>query len=263
MPVRRVNSRSAARSASNHARPARPCPLAVCRILTEMQLSKVNKGPSLTELAYESVKRYLLSGKLPEGARLTEESLASQLGISKSPVREALNRLETEGLICIEARRGAYVRTFSAQEAQELYDLREVLEVYALSIVRITPEFLDELSRSIERTTQHLAQGDKFAHVQEDIHFHGLIARATDNQELGNVLENLQQKCVLSRAKTYHLSASTAPVSHYRIYDALAAGDREEAMRQMREHIAYVRSTLLDALTAAEREAGVAEPVEA
>ena len=224
-----------------------------------MQLSKVSKGPSLTELAYESVKRYLLSGKLAERARLTEEALANQLGISKSPVREALNRLETEGLICIEARRGAYVRTFSREEARNLYDLREVLEVYALSLVRITPVFLSELRSSIERTARNLAEGDKLAHVDEDMHFHRLIARATGNDELCSMLENLQQKSLLSRAKTYHLSASTAPVSHYRIYDALSAGDREEAMRHMREHIAFVRKTLLDTMSPrelpAEREA--------
>ncbi len=86
---------------------------------------RIPKYPNLTELAYLSVKQYLLDGSLSEGAKLTEESLATQLGISKSPVREALNRLDSEGLLCIESRRGAYVRKFSLKEACDLYDLRE------------------------------------------------------------------------------------------------------------------------------------------
>jgi DNA-binding GntR family transcriptional regulator len=223
------------------------------------QLAKVSKGPSLTELAYQSVKRFLLTGGLEEGARLTEESLATQLGISKSPVREALNRLESEGLISIEARRGAYVRTFSSEEARDLYDLREVLEVYAISRLKITPALLRELRASIERTTEHLAHGDKVGHVDEDMHFHGLIAAATDNRELGLLLENLQHKSLLSRSRTYHLSASTAPESHYRIYKALEDGNRELAMQVMREHIAFVREKLMQALREMEeRHAAVA-----
>src|ERR1700759_1899644 len=107
-----------------------------------VNLPKVLRAPTLTDLAYLSIKQHLLHGKLVEGARLTEESLATQLGISKSPVREALNRLESEGLISIEARRGAYVRTFTSEEARDLYDLREVLEVYAIARLKIPPSLL-------------------------------------------------------------------------------------------------------------------------
>ncbi len=101
---------------------------------------KLTKNPNLTEQAYQSVKRQLLNGSFPEGSKLTEEYLSSALGISKSPVREALMRLESEGLIIIESRRGAYVRKFSAKEVHDLYDVRALLEVHAVSSARITPE---------------------------------------------------------------------------------------------------------------------------
>jgi len=100
---------------------------------------KLAKIPNLTELTYRSIKQSVLNGTLGELSRLTEESLATQLGISKSPVREALNRLEAEGLVRIEARRGAYVRQFSAKEIKDLYELRELLEVHAIDSVTITP----------------------------------------------------------------------------------------------------------------------------
>ena len=209
---------------------------------------KIAKPPNLTELAYLSVKQSLVDGSLGEGERLTEESLATQLGISKSPIREALTRLESEGLLCIEARRGAYVRMFSGKDASDLYDLRELLEVHAVGLAVITPVLLLELAESIERTQIHLQAGDRMAHVEEDIRFHNLIAAATGNEELRRILENLNHKSLLCRSKTFELSATTAPVSHSRIYLALKEGDRGVAQQAMRDHIQFVRDSLLRSL---------------
>ncbi len=209
---------------------------------------KLLRSPNLTELAYRSVKELLLSGALCEGSRLTEESIATQLGISKSPVREALNRLESEGLIRIESRRGAYVRRFSRQEIRELYDLRELLEVHAVGSAKITPGLLKELTESVERMKNNLEDNDKYRHVDEDIRFHSLIAAATENEELYRLLENVQQKSLLCRYKTYPLSAKTASASHNKIYQALKAGNQRGAQLAMQEHIVFVRDSLLHSL---------------
>jgi DNA-binding GntR family transcriptional regulator len=211
---------------------------------------RLPKTPNLTELAYQSVKQQLLNGSFREGTKLTEEYLSGLLGISKSPVREALMRLESEGLICIEARRGAYVRKFSCKEAMDLYDLRALLEVHAVGTAKITPELLERLVKSIERTRSYLESGNKLRHIEEDIHFHGLIAGATENRELGKLLDNIQQKSLLCRMATYPLSAMTAPVSHEHIYAAMRDGDRERAQREMHEHIVFVRNSLLTSLEA-------------
>lgn len=209
---------------------------------------KLTKNPNLTEQAYQSVKRQLLNGSFPEGSKLTEEYLSSALGISKSPVREALMRLESEGLINIEARRGAYVRKFSAKEVHDLYDVRALLEVHAVSIAKITPELLEQMAASIERTRNNLKAGDKLRHIEEDIHFHGLIAGSTENAEFGRILDNIQQKSLLCRMATFYLSATTAPASHQKIYAALRDGDRKRAQREMQDHILFVRDTLLRSL---------------
>jgi DNA-binding GntR family transcriptional regulator len=216
-------------------------------------LPKVPRVPNLTELAYLSVRKHLLSGSLAEGARLTEESLANQLGISKSPVREALNRLETEGLICIESRRGAFVRRFTVQETRDLYDLRVLLEVHAVGAAKITPSLLDDLAASVERTSTFLARQDKASHVEEDIYFHLRIVEASENEELYRLLQNLHHKILLCRSRTYHLSGSTAPESHRRIYRALCDHDRAAAQGAMHEHILFVRDSLLDSLQGAPR----------
>ncbi len=215
---------------------------------------KIPKYPNLTELAYLHVKQYILEGSLREGTKLTEESLATQLGISKSPVREALNRLESDGLVLIEPRRGAYVRKFSLKEACDLYGVREVLEVHAVGMAQITPSLLTDLAESIARTRKNLEVGDMMAHVEEDIRFHNFIAAATGNDELCRMVENVNQKSVLCRSKTYALSATTAPKSHSRIYLALKEGRRQLAQEAMRDHIVFVRDTLLNSLRAAELE---------
>lgn len=208
-------------------------------------LVKLPRVPNLTDLACQSLKRHMLDGSLVEGARLTEEQLAKQLGISKSPVREALNRLEAEGLICIQPRRGAFVRKFTFDETRDLFDLRVLLEAYSVETAKVTPELLQDMADSIDRTQKFLNVGNKLAHVEEDIRFHSMIAASSGNKEFYSVFESVQQKTILSRSKTYHLSPSSAPINHQKIYEALRDGDRTEAKRTMSEHILFLRDSLL------------------
>ena len=131
-------------------------------------IRRLTAPQNLTTLAYDSIKRHILEGKLDEDTRLTEEFLSNRLGISKSPVREALNSLQTEGLIHIEPRRGARLRRFSVKEVKNLYDLRETLEVYAVSHAQVTPGLLADLARSVERTRRFVKANDKIKHIEEE-----------------------------------------------------------------------------------------------
>ncbi len=211
-------------------------------------MKKIKIPSNLTHLAYESIKQYILDGRLTEDSRLTEESLANQLGISKSPVREALNRLETEGLIRIEPRRGAYLRAFEIKDIEELYDLREALETHVVHTAVIDEDLLQELRQSIRRMREYLAANDKRRYIEEDIHFHGTLAAASGNERLAKLLENVQQQIWLFRRKTYDLSSTTAPDAHEAIFTALENGKRIQAERAMSEHIASVRKKLVDFL---------------
>lgn len=213
-----------------------------------LMMEKLAPPQNLTALAYESIKRYIMEADLDEEARLTEDFLSGQLGISKSPVREALNSLQTEGLIRIEPRRGAYLRRFSVKEVRDLYDLRELLEVYAVATAKLSSSLIDALDASIDHTRGWLKAKDKLRHIEEDTRFHGEIANATGNNELCRVLSNIQNQIWLFRCKTYRLSSTTAPSAHCRILDALKANDRESAQNAMRDHIRLVRDRLIDHL---------------
>lgn len=208
-------------------------------------MKKLNAPQNLTALAYDSIKTYILREDLDEDTRLTEDYLSKQLGISKSPVREALNSLHTEGLIRIEARRGAYLRRFSAKEVKDLYELREAIEVYAVGVAKLSPRLIADLKSSIRRTKKFLKANDRVGHIEEDTRFHGLITAATGNLELCRVLANIQNQIWLCRRKTYDLSSSTSPAAHQSILAALEKGDRAEAQKAMRNHIALVRQRLI------------------
>ena len=215
-------------------------------------MKKLKIPSNLTTLAYNSIKEYILEGRLDENSRLTEEFLSTQLGISKSPIREALNRLETEGLIRIEPRKGAYLRRLATEEVTELYDLREALETHVMRTAKLTPAVLAELQQSLKRQRAFLKANDRAHYIEEDVHFHGELARASGNNHLCAVLENIQNQIWLSRRNTYDLSSSTAPDYHQEILDALEANQREKAEDAMRNHIQNVKQRLVEFLESSE-----------
>jgi DNA-binding GntR family transcriptional regulator len=211
-------------------------------------MRKLKIPTNLTSLAYKSIKEYILEGRLDENSRLTEEFLSGQLGISKSPIREALNRLEAEGLIRIEARRGAYLRSFSDKEVEDLYSLREALEVHAVRTAPFPPALVKELHASVKRQRALLKANDKARYIDEDVSFHATLARATGNARLCEVLQNVQNQIWLFRRKTYTLSSTTAPDAHDALVDAIERDDRQAAEEIMSRHISSVRKKLLEHL---------------
>src|SRR5579864_6730785 len=132
-------------------------------------MKKLAIPSNLTTLAYNSIKEYILDGRLNENSRLTEEFLSSQLGISKSPIREALNRLEAEGLIRIEPRRGAYLQGFSIKDINQLYDLREALETHVARTAEISRPLIARLKQSVPRMRKYLRDNDKSRYIDEDM----------------------------------------------------------------------------------------------
>jgi DNA-binding GntR family transcriptional regulator len=216
-------------------------------------MRKLKIPDNLTARAYLTIKEHILDGRLDEDSRLTEGSLSSRLGISKSPIREALNRLEAEGLVHIEPRKGAYLRRLSMSEMNELYELREALEVHVVRTAKVTPALLAELNQSVKRQRAFMKANDKARFIEEDVHFHAELARSTENGHLCTVLQNTQNQIWLCRRKTYDLSGSTAPDYHQSIVNALQNNDRIRAQEIMREHIENVRRRLLQFMAELQR----------
>ncbi|MBX9600450.1 MAG: GntR family transcriptional regulator [Bryobacteraceae bacterium] len=208
-------------------------------------MKKLRIPENLTTLAYKQIRTHLLTGPMEEGDRLTEEAVAQQLGISKSPIREAFTRLEADGLIRIEPRRGAYLRSFSIQEVIDIYDFREALEAHAVLTAQVTPALLAELEEHVRRNASSHAANDKTSYISGDIQFHTAIAAATGNRMLCQALDKLQDQLSILRRKTYDLSSSQAVAAHRAILAALAGPDRMVAVEAMRSHIRETRYRLV------------------
>ncbi len=200
---------------------------------------------SLTEQTFRLIRSEILRGKLSSGQRLTEEFFATRFGISKSPIREALNRLEAEGLIRIFPRRGAFVIDLTVQDIEEIYEMREILEARMVRGVKLDRKIRTQLHRTLELAEKHLHANDKQRYMRQDAAFHTILADANPNSRLRTTLQRMHNQMMILRQRTFELSGRSSTAAHGRILHALENEDQEMAERLMVEHIRSVRDQLL------------------
>jgi len=211
------------------------------------RIKQLRVPENLTELAYRAIRGGILSGDIALEDRLSEERLATQLGISKSPIREALNRLGVEGLIEISPRRGTRVKQYNPASVAQLFEVREALEGLAIRLLQVTPELACELNDLVGRCEAFVRDRDLKRFTVEDIRFHGLLVEATGNQFLLRTFRNLQDHVQLVRVKSIHLPGrpDRSQREHRRIVAALAKGAVAEAEELLREHIRAVKDDVV------------------
>ncbi len=224
---------------------------------------KLKIPPTLTQQAYQRIRNGILSGTLANGNRLTEDYLAQALGISKSPVREAMNRLENEGLIVIKPRRGAFIRSFSPRDVDEIYDLREALECHLVRNLKLTATAHQKLTHAVQKAFQALERSDRRQYISSDMEFHSILARCSENSRLRQVLENMYGQLVVLRLRTYQLTGQHSTLQHRRILNALRRRDNALAEKLMAEHIREVRARLLEFMRQQDRKRGHTAPAPA
>jgi len=189
--------------------------------------------------AYERLLNAIDSGELPPGSRLRESQIAERLGISRTPVREALRQLEAQGLVTHEPHRGVVVAELDYDQLGELYAVREVLEGTAarLAARHASPEEVDVLRELAEAHAPLVDDPDALAEANK--HFHRQINRACHNRYLNSMLENMRVNLALLSGTTFALPERrrAAVEEHRAIVDAIAAGDEARAERLARQHI--------------------------
>lgn len=141
----------------------------------------------------DEIRRRIIAGSLPQGDRIFEDQLAQELGVSRNPVREALQTLAREGFVEIEPRRGARVMVLSDGRAAQLFEVRETLEglVAGLAAVRHTDDHLREIQEVIEAGRTCLATGDVAPLPALNTRFHRLLVESADNELLADMLDDL------------------------------------------------------------------------
>lgn len=207
----------------------------------------------LVDDATQSLREAILDGRLPGGARLRQTELAERLRISRTPIREALTRLCHEGLIELLPRGGVRVLLWNADEALELYDLREVLDGLAarLAAGRADDAVLGRLERALGRMAECVERHDPNHWFRSHVAFHEEIVRASGNRPLGRMSAVVR----LSIRRFHPLLLKTehrledAHGEHRGIFEAIAARDGEAAERRARAHIANAKEIVLKVMT--------------
>ena len=197
----------------------------------------------LREVVFVTLRRQILRGELKPGERLMEISLANELGVSRTPIREAIRKLEHEGLVVMIPRRGAHVSEITRQELNDVLEIRRSLDVLA---IRRAAEFMTEKDilelRAAEEAFALLVErkdADLTALGEADEHFHDIIYQGTNNRRLIQILNNLREQ--MYRFRVEYLKDTdirqTLIHEHNSIVKAIEDRNLEEAERLMKLHI--------------------------
>jgi DNA-binding GntR family transcriptional regulator len=199
--------------------------------------------------AVEMIRQAIVDGRLSPGERLTEERLARELGISRTPVREALKVLKSEGLIDAAPNRSATVRAYEAVDLDDMYQLRALLEGYAArrAATRLSDDQLLALRASCERFEAMSGDDDLREIVRENFVFHNTILEAADSPRLTGMVRQVVELPLVYRSYVWYSPEQTRISQHYhgQITRALERRDAERAELVMKEHVLEARDVLL------------------
>ena len=210
--------------------------------------------PSLDEVVYRFLREaILLPDGLSAGERIDEQGLAGRLGVSRTPIREAIRRLEAEGLVKRAPRRGAFVVDFSPTVIDDLFSVREVLEGLAarLAATRALEAEITLLQEVFRRYADAVRARDIGAILQEDVRFHDLIAGASRNERLLATIRMFRDQLQLLRARSVAVAGRSEKSYQEmgRILDAVVRRAPAEAEEAMRLHIRGAQQDVLRALS--------------
>lgn len=203
----------------------------------------------LGDIVFEFLRDAILTGKLKPGERLMEIALAERLGVSRTPVREAMKKLEQENFIEMVPRKGAYVADINAKDMLDVLEIRALLEGFAsaLASTRMSEKELKELEKFVEKFEKAILLEDKDSLIEIDNKFHDLIYRSTRNNKLTDLIKGLQDQFHRFRIIYFSEFDDYERISegHKLILKAIKAQDSQMARQLAEEHINLVKQSVL------------------
>ena len=210
---------------------------------------KIDEYLPLRDVVFYTLRQAILRGELKPGERLLEIRLANKLGVSRTPVREAIRKLELEGLVKMVPRRGAEVAEITEKRVRDALEVRRALEELAVQLAceRISNEELEELKKAEEHFRQVLGKVDLVEVAAADEGFHDVIFKATDNERLIQLLNNLREQIYRYRLEylkeeSYH---EILLQEHQQILERIRDRDKEKATEAIDRHIDNQVATIM------------------
>ena len=197
----------------------------------------------LREIVYEELKRQILKGEIAPGHRMMEVELADDMGVSRTPVREAIRKLEKEGLVTIEPRKGAYASDISIKEMIDVLEVRQYLESLAagMAAARI------KLQEATDAYKQAIESEDTSEIIKWDENFHKIIVDCSGNKTLIQMISQVQELALRFRYIYYDDFSryKNQPLEHQEIEEAIMNGNVEKARKEANEHLARLKEFVM------------------
>lgn len=215
------------------------------------KLTKVNLNDykPLREVIFNTLREAIIVGELKPGERLMEVQLADKMGVSRTPVREAIRKLELEGLVEMLPRKGAHVADLSVKDIMDVLEVRATLDGLAtrLSASRITDEEIKELRHLLAQFINYVEKDNLQGSIKKDVEFHDIIYRSSRNEKLIQISNNLREQVQRFRViyiKDYSSSRELIR-EHTEILEAIASRDPVAAMDCAQRHIKNQEETII------------------
>lgn len=213
---------------------------------------KLDSYKPLRELVSDALREAIMSGALHAGERLMEIQLAEELGVSRTPVREAIRKLELEGFVVMIPRKGAYVSDISLKDISDVFEIRTALDALAagLAAERISEDELERLERLLVEIAEAIEQGDIERAVDIDTQFHDVLYKASRNDRLVGIIGNLRELFQRFRSITmgYPGRLKDTIEEHKCLVEAISQRNIELAQHVAREHMDNAEDILLGTL---------------
>lgn len=211
---------------------------------------KIDQYLPLREIVFQRLRKAILTGELEPGERLMEIQLAEKLGVSRTPVREAIRKLELEGLVVMVARKGAQVAHFTEKDIQDVLEVREALESLAAKLAcrRMDERAFLKLQLAIAEYDYAAKEQDIETMIKKDVAFHETIFTATQNEKLIQLFGNMSEQVHRYRIAYLKNIKETESVKreHLELLEALKARDEALASALAAKHIQTQRDTIME-----------------
>ena len=214
------------------------------------KFAALKQPESLAKMAYEAIRKSILSGQWKIGELYNEKAIAADLGISRTPVREALLELASQDLIIFLPRRGLMVNRFTRHDVDEIFELRKAIELAAVEKITVAdPPFdLFEIEEALLSQRKAVKQKDYFAFMEADRLFHTSFSELTNNRRIIAILDNIRDMIHVMGAKALALEGRAVEVikEHQTILEAVKKGNLAEARRAMAYHLDQSKEAVVE-----------------
>ncbi|SES94650.1 transcriptional regulator, GntR family [Natronincola peptidivorans] len=218
---------------------------------------QIEEYKPLREIVFKYLRESILEGRLEPGRRLMEMQLAEELGVSRTPVREAIRKLELEGLVIMVARKGAYVADVSVRDMTEVLEIRGALEGLAASLAaeRMTDEEVQALTQVADEFKKCHLEKDIEGMIEKDVEFHEKIFAATRNGKLYQMSQSLREQVYRFRVRyiSEYNKSKELVIQHEKILKAIAERNPKKAYAYGQEHIENLANHMMEQVGTGEK----------